>query len=301
MNLKKFKSVYGNDQILEENFVTFRIWAENTYISFKKYFDIQKAELQQFSSPNEDFNFSDSYQEFIQEWDYISIFNIINVYSEMNWPLDEKHSSQSVQFYPEHDAFGYQTYFSDIYQKVQGIKDNIEFFYALIILIDGIQKNTPLYAHYASIIYKGVKKYELSSARVVLETKETKKVFVAMSFDKKLKTARSNIEKAIKDTGYTPILIDVKEHNNQIVPEIFKEISDSHFIIADLTGQRGGVYFEAGYALANNKPLILSCAQTEFKKVHFDVAQINTIFWEDEYDLYERLKARIDSTIGNAI
>ena len=41
-----------------------------------------------------------------------------------------------------------------------------------------------------------------------------------------------------------------EEHNNQIVPEIFYEIRQSNYIIADLTGHRNGVYYEAGYAEA---------------------------------------------------
>ncbi len=58
------------------------------------------------------------------------------------------------------------------------------------------------------------------------------------------------------------------------------------------------VYYEAGYAAAKGKPIILSCRKNEQKEVHFDVAQINTIFWEDEIDLQERLEKRICATVG---
>ena len=34
---------------------------------------------------------------------------------------------------------------------------------------------------------------------------------------------------------------------------------ESAFVIADLTGGRGGVYYEAGYAMAKGKQIILSC------------------------------------------
>lgn len=119
-----------------------------------------------------------------------------------------------------------------------------------------------------------------------------------MNFAEKMINARESIVKAVKDSGYMPVLIDVKEHNNQIVPEIYKEIEESRFVIADLTGQRGGVYYEAGYAKANNKPLILCCKKTQEEVPHFDVAQINTIFWSDEKNLYDRLIKRIEATIG---
>lgn len=125
-----------------------------------------------------------------------------------------------------------------------------------------------------------------------------KQAFVAMWFDESMQKARECIEKAIYDSGYVPMIIDVKEHNNQIVPEIFYEIKHSKFMIADLTGSRGGVYYEAGYAEALEKQVILTCRKGE--STHFDVKQKNTIFWEESnYDsLYEKLKRRIEVTIN---
>lgn len=226
---------------------------------------------------------------------------IIDVYSEMGWQLDEDYTKQGVTYFWDDDAFSYNTSFSQILQKIQELNDDMEFFYALLTLINKVSKNDKIYMYYISDIYQGIKKFELSDAQQAIEIKESKKVFVAMCFNDKYKLARKNIVKAIEECGYSVVLIDVKEHNNQIVPEIYKEIQESYFVVADLSGQRGGVYFEAGYALANNKPLILSCSQNESKKVHFDVAQINTIFWKDEFDLFERLKKRIDSTVGSAL
>lgn len=127
-----------------------------------------------------------------------------------------------------------------------------------------------------------------------------KQCFVAMWFDPCMQQAREMIIKAIQDSGYSPMIIDIKEHNNQIVPEIFYEIKQSRFVIADLTGQRNGVYYEAGYAEALGKPVILMCrAETDtHEKPHFDVAQKNTIFWIDENDAYNRLIKRIRATVG---
>jgi len=90
-----------------------------------------------------------------------------------------------------------------------------------------------------------------------------------------------------------------KEYNNQIVPEIFYEIKNSSFIIADLTGHRTGVYYEAGYAEALGIEVILTCRVNDFNNRHFDVAQKNTIVWEDETDLYNRLMKRIKATVGH--
>jgi len=122
--------------------------------------------------------------------------------------------------------------------------------------------------------------------------------FIAMWFDESMILARTQIQNAILDCGYTPVIIDVKEHNNQIVPEIFFEIEQSTFLIADLTGHRNGVYYEAGYAQALGKEVILLCNKSDFVNLHFDVAQKNTIVWEDESDLYNRLTKRIIATVG---
>jgi len=127
---------------------------------------------------------------------------------------------------------------------------------------------------------------------------EFPQAFIAMWFSPEMNTARVAIIKAIEDSGYIPIIIDVKEHNNQIVPEIFFEIQKSKFMIADLTGHRNGVYYEAGYAQALGKEVILTCRDTAFEERHFDIAQKNTIRWENEDDLYNRLMSRIEATIG---
>jgi len=127
---------------------------------------------------------------------------------------------------------------------------------------------------------------------------EHPQAFIAMRFSDEMNDARDSIKKAILDSGYIPIIIDEKEHNNQIVPEIFYEIQKSKFLIADLTHHRNGVYYEAGYAQGLGKEVILTCRKDEFKERHFDVAQISTIDWSDENDLYTRLLRRIEATVG---
>lgn len=122
-----------------------------------------------------------------------------------------------------------------------------------------------------------------------------KKVFIAMWYDDSMKKAKGQIMSAIKSCGYEPVIMNSKEYNGQIVPEMFKEIEESKFVVADLTGNRGGVYYEAGYAVAKNKELILCCRHGE--EIHFDVAQINIIFWENEQELRAKLIRRIEATI----
>lgn len=126
----------------------------------------------------------------------------------------------------------------------------------------------------------------------------SKKCFIAMWFDSEVENARKAIINAVEDTGHIPIIIDMKEHNNQIVPEILYEIRQSKFVIADFTGHRGGVYFEAGYAQGYGKEVITTCKKNYFEETHFDLKQKNTIVWEDEKELKDDLIKRIRATVG---
>ncbi|MCL8311321.1 nucleoside 2-deoxyribosyltransferase [Leptospira interrogans] len=127
--------------------------------------------------------------------------------------------------------------------------------------------------------------------------KNSKQAFIAMWFDKELNEAYNEIRAACSENGFKELKIDNKEHNNEISGEILYEIRHSRFLIADVTGQRAGVYFEAGYAMGLRIPVIWCCREDEIDKVHFDTRQYNHVVWKDEKDLFEKLKKRIKGTI----
>jgi len=56
-----------------------------------------------------------------------------------------------------------------------------------------------------------------------------------MQFGDETKSIRESFRKAISESGYSVKIIDEKEHNNQIVPEIFFEIEQSLFVVVDIT------------------------------------------------------------------
>ena len=131
--------------------------------------------------------------------------------------------------------------------------------------------------------------------------KDTKQVFIAMSFDKRMDDAYHSIQAAIRANGYDPRRMDEYAHNNQIVPEMLYQTRQSKFIIADLTGGNNGAYYEAGYASGIGKEVILTCKQDSFASdSHFDVKQQATVIWEDEDDLKNKLTTWIEATIGKA-
>lgn len=143
---------------------------------------------------------------------------------------------------------------------------------------------------------KGWEKYE----ELEKSSPDSNQCFLAMWFDKSMDEPRNNgFKPAIKDAGYDePIPIDEKPHNEKICEEIIREIKKSQFLVADVTGNRGGVYYEAGFAHAMGKQVIFCCKQDRKEDMHFDTRQYNHILWKDAQDLREQLYNRILGTIG---
>jgi hypothetical protein len=123
--------------------------------------------------------------------------------------------------------------------------------------------------------------------------------FVAMWFAPEMNGAYdSGIKPAIEAAGYSPMIIRGKEHVNKIDDEIIAEIRRSAFLVADFTGHRGGVYFEAGFAMGLGLPVIWSCKAEDIGELHFDIRQYNCIDWTEPVDLARRLQKRIEALLG---
>jgi nucleoside 2-deoxyribosyltransferase len=165
--------------------------------------------------------------------------------------------------------------------------------------------------------------------------RDSKQCFVAVWFTSEMNNA---FEKAIKpaiefkeegeDTPrFEAIKIDNIEHVNDINDEIIAQIRRSRFMVCDLTGYRGGVYFEAGFAYGLGLDVIYTCRkdwtkegplkdnegqeinilyddignEIKIKKegVHFDLAHRNRIEWSPDSldDFRKRLENRIKAVI----
>ena len=70
------------------------------------------------------------------------------------------------------------------------------------------------------------------------------------------------------------------------------------FVVADFTGNRNGVYFEAGYARAIGNTVIHTCRTKHFAKAHFDIKQINTLTWDEPEDLFKKLVKRLKQELS---
>lgn len=125
--------------------------------------------------------------------------------------------------------------------------------------------------------------------------------FVAMWFDLAMVPVYDNvIAKAIEDAGYKAHRVDRREHNDRIDDEIITQIRRSRFVVADFTGHRGGVYYEAGFAKGLGLEVFWTCRNDEVQNLHFDIRQYNCIVWEpDKLDEFRKsLANRIESVLG---
>jgi hypothetical protein len=127
-----------------------------------------------------------------------------------------------------------------------------------------------------------------------------KRAFVAMWFDKSMNDYYENgIKKAIEEAGYEAIRIDMQDFNEKICDEIIAEIRRSKFLIADFSGLRTGVFFEAGFAKGLEREVIFVVREADVEKLkeHFDTRQYNHIVYDTPEDLYKKLYNRICATI----
>lgn len=165
--------------------------------------------------------------------------------------------------------------------------------------------------------------------------KDSRQGFVAIWFtsemndvyEKAIKPAIEFKEKGESQPRFQSVKIDNLEHINDINDEIIAQIRRSRFMVCDLTGYRGGIYFEAGFAYGLGLDVIYTCRKDwcreqvlkdannnevkflfddkqnkiEIKKqgVHFDLAHRNRIEWSPDNleDFRKRLEERIKATI----
>lgn len=119
-----------------------------------------------------------------------------------------------------------------------------------------------------------------------------------MSFDKSLDSAYADgIKPAVTDCGFTPVRVDLVEHNEKICDKILAEIRLAQFVVADFTLHRAGVYFESGFAMGLGRPVIWTCRKDQLGEAHFDTRQYNHIDWESPAELRRKLADRIRAII----
>lgn len=129
---------------------------------------------------------------------------------------------------------------------------------------------------------------------------DSSQAFVAMWFNASMDSAWTDgLKPAIESVGYMPYRVDNDLSNlGRIDARIEMEIKRSRFLVADVTGGRQGVYYEAGYAMGLGLPVIWSVRSDSRNDMHFDTKQYKHIIWDTPDDLAKELEALVVAAIG---
>ena len=132
---------------------------------------------------------------------------------------------------------------------------------------------------------------------------DSHKAFMAMKYgDRQLDTLVDDVFKpAVKQTGFDLSRLVDRPKAGLIDDRLRMEIQTSRFLIADLTHENAGAYWEAGYAEGLGKPVIYTCEKKKFEasKTHFDTNHHLTVPWDPDQsqEVSRELKATIRATL----
>lgn len=94
-----------------------------------------------------------------------------------------------------------------------------------------------------------------------------------------------------------PVRVDLIANANSITDKILDCLNTHDLIIADLTDHNPNVFYELGYRVALNKPVVQLKAKDD--TIPFDVANINTLDYRlSDLDEVEKTKLRLVETIN---
>jgi len=151
---------------------------------------------------------------------------------------------------------------------------------------------------FMSLTMKGWERYEEIRRGKI----DSKKAFMAMPFNNLiLDKVYKRFKLAITQTGFDLLRIDERPQAGLIDDRLRVEITTSQFLIAELTDENHGVYWEAGFAEGLGRPVIYTCEKTYFEKVktHFDTNHHLTVIWEEDKinEALDKLKATVRTTL----
>lgn len=171
--------------------------------------------------------------------------------------------------------------------------------------IDNIKTHNGAFPQHTDALCAILKRAYRSVANIVTPPpiKSRHQVFVAMWFnDEQERIYKEVLMPVVQASNYSIIKVNEQEYEGSIIGKVVDDITDSNMLIADLTGNRGGVYFELGIAKGLqlcNHPIktITTCSKSFFDNdgVHFDVQGDNIIIYESDDDYRQKLERRIQA------
>lgn len=110
--------------------------------------------------------------------------------------------------------------------------------------------------------------------------------FMAMEFGDRFldRMYTDHFKGAVEQAGFELLRVDERPEPGLIDSQIELCIRRAKFVIADLTNQNHGAYWEAGLAEGLGKRVIYTCEKRYFDKhrTHFDTNHRQTVFWSED-------------------
>lgn len=160
-----------------------------------------------------------------------------------------------------------------------------------------------------------LKKAGWQHAREIRRQKGTgNQAFVAMWFTSEMDAVFTEaLRPAFEEVGYRAYRVDFDPHNEFINNKIIAEVRQSRILLAECTGARTSVYFEAGFALGLGLEVIWCCHDSRaceksqvpfpvpptgdgkewFEKLSFDTSQYSFIKWATLPELKVKIVDRV--------
>lgn len=123
----------------------------------------------------------------------------------------------------------------------------------------------------------------------------TFKVFVIMPFTSSLNFVYEVIKEVVSSQRLECHRVDESSIVRPIVDDIKEWLANADLVVADLTGKNPNVYYEAGFAHAVGKKVILIAQSTD--DLAFNLRSIRTILYSTPVELREKLAKAIRDTL----
>lgn len=131
--------------------------------------------------------------------------------------------------------------------------------------------------------------------------KQSRLAFMAMPFGNSEidDVVKSCFRPAVSRAGFELKDVTDGQPAGLIDDHIRVAIRRSKFMVCELTDGNHGAYWEAGFAEGLGIPVIYTCREDKFSKIHFDTSHLNTIKWRPSAldDAATRLTATIRATL----
>lgn len=131
--------------------------------------------------------------------------------------------------------------------------------------------------------------------------KQSRLAFMAMPFKcpELTRAFEECFKPATASTGFELRRVIDSQGAGLIDDQIRVGIRRSRLVICELAGHNQGAYWEAGFAEGIGIPVIYTCREDEFSKIHFDTSHLVTVRWSPSNlgEAAKRLTATIRATL----